>query len=452
MNRRKFLYTTAATAAAGLVPNVIPQLAGQTTPKPDYTLRIAPLKLELAPGTVVETIAYNGTVPGPLLRLQQGKETRIRVINETGTPELAHWHGLGTDSINDGAMEQGSPMIPPHGEQLYTLTPGLTGSRWYHTHTSAEKNLAAATYTGQFGFLYVEPKLDAGAYDHEVFLAVHHWGPSLMPMGPPVNSMEVGYKYAAFNGRLFSASEPLRVKKGDRVLFHLLNASATQDVALALPGHKFRVVALDGNAVPTPREVSTISLSVAERVDAIVQMDTPGVWMLGALDEGQRKMGLGLKIEYAGSKGPALWKSPEKEDWAYTLFGKASAPVFPARRFPMVFEKQTGAAADGLDLWTINGKGFRDLAPLQVQNGKRYRLVFTNTTGEAHPVHLHRHSFELINVAGTATAGVIKDTVNVPAYAKVEVDFVANNPGKTLFHCHQQLHMDYGFMQLIEYI
>src|ERR1700730_13340608 len=116
MNRRKFLYTTAATAAAGLVPNVIPSLAGESIPKPDYTLRIVSLKLELAPGTVVETVAYNGTVPGPLLRLQQGKETRIRVINETDTPELAHWHGLDTDSINDGAMEQGSSMIAPHGE------------------------------------------------------------------------------------------------------------------------------------------------------------------------------------------------------------------------------------------------------------------------------------------------------------------------------------------------
>src|SRR5260370_39924729 len=104
MNRRKFLYTPAATAAAGLVPNVIPSLAAETTPKPDYTLRIAPLKLELAPGAVVETVAYNGTIPGPLLRLQQGKEARIRVINETGTPELAQWHGLDTGSINDGAM------------------------------------------------------------------------------------------------------------------------------------------------------------------------------------------------------------------------------------------------------------------------------------------------------------------------------------------------------------
>lgn len=452
MNRRKFLYSTAATAAAGLISNVTPFLAGESVPKPDYTLRIAPLRLELAPGTIVETVAYNGTVPGPLLRLKQGKETRIRVINDTATPELTHWHGLDTDSINDGAMEEGSPMIAPHGEHLYTLTPGFTGSRWYHTHTSAERNLEVAAYTGQFGFLYVEPERNPGAYEHEVFLAVHHWGPSLMPMGPPINSMEVGYKYASFNGKMFSAAEPLRVKKGDRVLFHFLNASATQDVTLALPGHKFRVVALDGNAVPSPHEVSTLSISVAERVDAIVQMDTPGKWILGSLDEGERKKGLGFTVEYAGSKGSAVWQNPEKEDWAYTLFGKAPSPVFPAKRFSMVFEKKTGAAPDGLDLWTINGKGYPDIAPLQVQKGKRYRFIFTNTTGEPHPVHLHRHSFELINVAGTPTSGIMKDTVNVPGYAKVEVDFIANNPGTTLFHCHQQLHMDYGFMQLIEYI
>jgi len=452
MNRRKFLSSAVALTAAGVVPGLASFLQGEVAPQPDYTLHIAPLKLELAPGVVVDTTAYNGKVPGPLLRLKKGKQINIRVLNETGTPELAHWHGLDTDPINDGAMEEGSPMIPPHGELLYTLTPGLSGSRYYHTHTTAGTDLSAGAYSGQFGFLYVDSEGDPGAYDHEVFLAVHHWGPSLMPMEPPVNSIEIAYKYASFNGRLFSASEPLRVKKGDRVLFHLLNASATQDIALALPGHTFNVISLDGNAVPNPQPVKTISLSVAERVDAIVEMDTPGVWMLGALNDGQRKMGLGLSVEYAGSKGPAVWKDPEKQDWAYTLFGRAPSPIFPAKRFPMVFEKKTGVGPKGIDLWTINGKGYPDIPSLQVQAGKRYRLVLTNTSGEPHPVHLHRHSFELMNVAGTATAGVMKDVVNVPAYAKVEVDFVANNPGKTLFHCHQQLHMDYGFMQLIEYV
>ncbi len=88
---------------------------------------------------------------------------------------------------------------------------------------------------------------------------------------------------------------------------------------------------------------------------------------------------------------------------------------------------------------------------LELKEGRRYRLQFFNASREEHPVHLHRHSFELRSIAGIPTAGILKDTVIVPKYGSAEVDFIANNPGRTLFHCHQQIHMDYGFMQLFDY-
>ena len=68
-------------------------------------------------------------------------------------------------------------MVPAHGHQRYTFTPAPSGTRWYHTHTSAGRNLKKATYTGQFGFLYIEPNNDPGAYDQEVFLALREWEP-----------------------------------------------------------------------------------------------------------------------------------------------------------------------------------------------------------------------------------------------------------------------------------
>ncbi len=85
------------------------------------------------------------------------------------------------------------------------------------------------------------------------------------------------------------------------------------------------------------------------------------------------------------------------------------------------------------------------------ERGKRYRLIFNNDSGDMHPMHLHRHSFELVNFAGTATSGIMKDVVNVPQHKIVEVDFVADNPGVTLLHCHMQEHMDFGFMTLVKY-
>src|ERR1700721_1552012 len=98
-----------------------------------------------------------------------------------------------------------------------------------------------------------------------------------------------------------------------------------------------------------------------------------------------------------------------------------------------------------------NGKSYPPTDPLMVHAGKRYRMIFRNESDDAHPVHLHRHSFELTKVYGKATSGILKDTVVVNADKTIEVDFTADNPGNTLFHCHQQLHMDFGFMALLKY-
>ena len=89
---------------------------------------------------------------------------------------------------------------------------------------------------------------------------------------------------------------------------------------------------------------------------------------------------------------------------------------------------------------------------LHLRKGRRYRLRMRNASDDIHPVHLHRHTFEVTRFAGQATSGVMKDVVMVPGYGEVDVDFVADNPGLTLFHCHQQLHMDYGFMALFDYV
>jgi len=119
----------------------------------------------------------------------------------------------------------------------------------------------------------------------------------------------------------------------------------------------------------------------------------------------------------------------------------------------MTFAKNN-AALEGFNQWTVNGVAFSmdKMAPkFHIRQGKRYRLRMRNASDDIHPVHLHRHSFELTKVAGKSTAGVIKDVVMLGGYQEVEVDFVADNPGMTLFHCHQQLHMDFGFMALFDY-
>lgn len=265
---------------------------------------------------------------------------------------------------------------------------------------------------------------------------------------------EVGYQFFTINGRMLGHGEPLRVKAGERVLFHVVNGSATEIRSLALPGHSFRVVALDGNAVPTPAEVPVLWLGPGERISAIVEMKRPGVWILGDLADDDRHHGMGVVVEYAGRKEKPVWISPKPFRWSYARFGEPKgAAREPDEVIEMTFTKRN-AAEHGFNLWAINEEVFSPevkIPAFRLREGQRYRLRMRNASDDVHPIHLHRHSFELTKLAGQATAGVMKDVVILGGYQEAEVDFTADNPGLTLFHCHQQLHMDFGFMTLLGY-
>jgi FtsP/CotA-like multicopper oxidase with cupredoxin domain len=456
VDRRNFL-ALLGTSACITAASRLGIHAPQQLPKPDATLRISPVRLEIAPRKIIETIGYNGSAPGPILRFREGQNITIQVENETARPELVHWHGLAIPSNVDGAMEEGTPFVPAHGAQQYSFVPRPSGTRWYHSHGAAGRDLKRSTYTGQFGFLYVEPKNDPARYDAEVFLALHGWNGYLGTGGDADGTLDVTYKDFSVNDRALVHGDPIRVHQGQRVVFRILNASATLTHRISFSGHKFTVVGLDGNSVPSPRDIEILELGPAERVDAIVTMNQPGVWILGEVDEYVRHAGLGIVVEYANQTGEPKWVAPARAEWDYTIFGQnadrdvsSSSKQEQIQAVPLVFKKKF-AGNRWVDYWTVNGKSFPKTDPIIVQANQRYRLKFDNQSDEAHPVHLHRHSLELKSIAGKPTSGIMKDVVVVPASSVVEAEFVADNPGPTLFHCHQQLHMDYGFMTLIQY-
>ena len=116
----------------------------------------------------------------------------------------------------------------------------------------------------------------------------------------------------------------------------------------------------------------------------------------------------------------------------------------------LIFEKIPGGAGK-FNLWLVNGKPYPHEREFLLRQGTRYRLTMRNRTDDAHPMHLHRHVWELIEVNGRKTAGIMKDTVVVPYFGRAVVDFTADQPGLALFHCHIQQHMDYGFKALFRY-
>ena len=479
-DRRSILQYAGLAPLLGVGADLAAEADQAVNAKADYTVRIATGLAELAPDHIVSTTLYNGQFPGPLIRFHEGQRVVVDIHNDTDTPELVHWHGQMIPSDVDGAAEEGTPFVPAHGARRVSFVPKPAGFRFYHTHVVARDDLNRGTYTGQAGPVYIDPKNDPGAYDREVFLVMKEFLPSFSRggdmdqdalVGNPLPALqelgtkadrdahvktkgfEVGYELFCINGRLGGHGDPVRVKQGERVLFHVLNASATEIRSLALPGHVFRVVALDGNPVPTPAAVPVLWLGTAERVSAIVEMNRPGVWLMGDLADNDRGHGMGIVVEYAGQRGKPRWIAPQPFHWDYTLFGKGTVAAAPDDTMAFTVVKHN-AAVGGFNQWTLNGIPFsmETMKPVYtIRRGRRYRLKFRNASDDIHPLHLHRHSFELTSVAGKATAGVIKDVVMLGGYQELAFDFVADNPGKTLFHCHQQLHMDFGFMALFDY-
>lgn len=478
---RRALLKSAAVPLVGATRSLAQ--AGDRPPagKADYTIRIGAGLVELSPRHIVSTTLYNGQFPGPMVRLTEGRRIVVDIHNDTDTPEQLHWHGQFVPTDVDGAAEEGTPYVPAHGTRRIAFVPQPSGFRFYHSHVVAMSNLGLGTYTGQVGPVYIEPANNPGAYDREVFLVLKEFLPSFsrggdmamdVLVGEPNKELqdigkkadqqfngpkgyEVGYDLFGINGRMLGHGEPIRVKHGERVLFHVLNASAGEIRSLALPNHVFRVVALDGNPVPTPANVPVLWLGTAERISAIVEMNHPGVWIMGDLDDDDRNHGMGIVIEYANARGKPRWSRPKPYKWDYTIFGKTGAsPASPDETMEFTIVKHNGAL-NGFNQWLLNDKAFSmdDMRPVYpVHEGRRYRFKFRNASDDIHPLHLHRHSFELVRIAGKPTAGVIKDVVMLGGFQEVEFDFVADHPGLTLFHCHQQLHMDFGFMFLLKYV
>ncbi len=418
-SRRQFL-KNAGIVVGGMLLSAKHILAGAlATPASDapadYTLHIKASPVEIAPKRIVSAVTYNGQFPGPLLRFKEGRLVTIDVFNHTDTPEQLHWHGQQVPVEVDGAAEEGTPFIPAQGQRRIVFTPRPAGFRFYHTHNRAGADLSAGQYSGQVGPVYIEPKENPGRYDREIFLVLKEFEPAFsqggdmaqdfLPLAGTVKSLkdagesamnaslgkgmphgyEVGYNAFTINGRMLGHGTPIRVKRGQRVLFHTLNGSATEIRSRALPGHSFEVVALDGNPVPNPAKV------------------------------------------------PVLWLGTQFR-WDYTRFAKLSvtAPA-PDETFEMLFAKDN-AAEEGFNRWTINGSSFpmsSGVAPASyhLHEGKRYRIRMRNASDDIHPIHLHRHSFELTRLGGKPTAGILKDVVMLGGYQEAKIDFVADNPG-----------------------
>ena len=471
MRRSQFLLAGAgAMVAAALPPLSRRALASDTV---DYTLTSAPLNFSPAPGVTFAGQAFNGTIPGPVLRLKYGQRLRAKFVNNSGEPGTIHWHGMILPNKMDGVPGVTQAAVPDRESFLYEFTPDPSGTRWYHDH------VGDGVARGLFGLIIVEDPKDEPA-DKEFALVFHDVpnmptleaamkGTSNAPMVDPIDSPEmremkpddkmgdeVLYTAHCINGACYPDTKKLAVKVGDRIRLRVLNANPTQTRYVRLAGHRLTVTHSDGNRLPKAIDVDALRIGVGERYDAYVEITKPGAFLLQGISSAPLAYQQAAVLYTEGMENAPPQGVPQTlDDVDYFTYEKAGGMAGDAASPPSGAHMFTiDGGAYGSNKWELNGKTYPNTPKIYVRRGDMVYVHFLNKTDMDHPMHLHGHVFQLTELDGKRLAQPLdKDTTLVRAYNGTATwAFKADSPaGRWVLHCHNEVHMMDGLMTEVVY-
>ncbi|MCB2192697.1 MAG: multicopper oxidase family protein [Deltaproteobacteria bacterium] len=481
--RRRFLHTSlsalAGAAATGLWP-----MPGLAATEQRVELVAQESRINLGRGPDFTAYAFNGQTPGPVIRVREGQRLNISLKNRLLRPTTIHWHGLPVPNSMDGVPDVTQAAVPPGESFSYRFRARPAGTYFYHSHFGYQLD------QGLYGALIVEPTRPVGGWDREEVLLLADWvvadggGTATVPRRSPMGGMmgrgmmgrgmmgrgmmgrgmrrgtlppdgpltEPYYQGYAVNGHLYPSGPPIRVKKGDKVRLRLINASSSTTYDLCLAGHRLTVLALDGQDV-TPKTFDVVRLAMGERVDVEFVADNPGAWLLQAHDTGLGESGLAVAVVYQGRqnsppKGPRF--HPGLSLATYWDLAAARPKAHPAGN-PQRWYRQVLSGGMHSPYWSINGRLYPDSERLSAAPGEKVRLSYFNRSMIAHPMHLHGHFFRVVNYALPPERWLVKDTAIVEPMRRLDVEFVADNPGNWFHHCHNLYHMEAGMANLVTY-
>jgi FtsP/CotA-like multicopper oxidase with cupredoxin domain len=474
MRRARFLGTSVAgMAALALAPRSARAAASDTV---EYTLTASRLTLAPAPGVRAAALAFNDRVPGPVLRARYGQRVRVRYLNRTGEPTSVHWHGMILPNAMDGAAGLTQPPVPDGGSFLYEFAANPPGTRWYHDHAGN-----SATVRGLFGMFVVEDPRDEPA-DAEFALVLHDVpaahsldaamaGTSGAPMTDPPGSPElremragdkmgdeIAYTAHCINGAAYPATTPLEVKVGQRVRLRILNANQTQTRYVRLAGHRLRVTHADGNPLMRPLEVDALRVGVGERYDAWFEVRSPGAWLLQGLSSDPLAFEQAVVVHTPGLAHAAPDAPPPSlanvDYFTYEKAGGLAGNPFAdgAAQVRRHFTLDGGQYASSR--WTLNGKVWPDTEKIHLHRNDTAIVRFTNKADMDHPMHLHGHTFDIVEIDGRALLRPLAKDISLvrAGGGTLTWRFRADSPpGRWLLHCHNEIHMMDGMMTEVVY-
>jgi FtsP/CotA-like multicopper oxidase with cupredoxin domain len=471
-----------------------PAAAGEEA-GPVTVLRVQRRSIEVngKPASVLDIRQPNGT---PGLTTEVGKQFRVRVENELDVPTLIHWHGLTPPWQQDGVPGVSGPPIPPGASAEYDFPLRFGGTFWMHSHQGLqEQELLAAPLiirdgrerAGQqevvimladFSFTPPEqiyeglrksggmPGMTAAAPNGDAMGQMESPPAKAMSAKPGMARMAKGsasagpdlndVKYDAFlaNDRTLADPEVIQIEPGGPILLRVINSSSMSAYHLDLGALSGKLIAVDGFRVH-PVAGQRFPIAVSQRLDIRIAIPhAPAAHPVLAILEGERRQtGVILLAgrapvtripESASMPSPALNLDLERRL-------RATEPLAP-RKADRVHQVDLTGNMEGY-VWSINGVAWnKDVPPLPISNGERVELVIKNNTLMPHPMHLHGHEFQVVEIDGKRFQGAVRDSVLVTPGTRILTAFDANNPGWWAFHCHLLYHLDAGMFTTLRYV
>ncbi len=404
----------------------------------EVTLTAARMTTSYIAGKKAQAFAYNGSLPGPVLRAKVGDHVIVHFKNKLSEDTTIHWHGLRISDQMDGSPRVQSP-VKPGADFTYEFTVPDAGSFWYHPHVTAAEQVEKGLYAPIVVF---DPAKDP-TYDAERFLVLDDIRLDDDGTISAESSMD-GMMGGRFGNLLLTNGRPVKeavasVEQGTVERWRIVNSANARTMQVAVEGASFRVIATDGGLLPAPYTTKKLVVAIGQRFDLEVTYDQPGTAKLVSW------------VESADANGNATTAKIS----AFTVDVAASERIARQIAWPSVTLPErvsTGKATITLDAtkvgdmpWTINGKPDPMEPIFTWTQGATVDVTIVNKVAMEHPFHLHGQFFEILD----ANQPGLKDVVLVPPSGTVKIRAFIDNPGHWMAHCHILEHAEMGMMSEI---
>ncbi|EPI4820696.1 multicopper oxidase domain-containing protein [Vibrio alginolyticus] len=456
ISRRRFLQSSLAISALAVLPAC--SLSRSTNKQGQYIYDITaePSTAELVPGFNTDVLAFNGSIPAPVIRCRQGEKVIIRFTNKLSEPTTIHWHGLRIPIEMDGVPFLSQQPIMPGETFVYEFTPPDAGTFWYHPHMNSVKQLGM----GLVGLIVVE-EAEPVQFDEEHEVVLKHWhldklGQWKNLMVPRLSArMGTPGEWSSVNG----VHEPVyTLKQNATTRLRIANVDNTITYPIAIEGAEAWVIAIDGNPVKAPYKLTQHKIGPGMRLDIGLIAPKAGTRVYVRQMKGRFPFPL-CEFDVVESDLPSNQKLP-----LLPLNPVPALDLKNAEQIDYVFEWEgaiTPADKSGKAIpkfWLMNKRAWEGMskdnipAPLStLEMGKTYIFNLKNVTQYHHPIHLHGHTFTVLELDDKKLDEPFHtDTVLLGNNGSAKAAFVADNPGRWMYHCHVIEHMKTGLMGYIE--